>query len=118
MGKENTVIKKDLESDAEEAENDMMPEYSDAEDRKKVEEIAENYRKTIKANPADIDANLMLAVAVHVLEQYEEAEKEYKKVIEINPNHKNVYGNLGALLSSLERYDEARRLPKGNRNRT
>ncbi|PKP60135.1 MAG: hypothetical protein CVT88_03755 [Candidatus Altiarchaeales archaeon HGW-Altiarchaeales-1] len=56
MERKNTG-KENLEDSIEEAEENMS-EYSKEEaeaDRKAVEEIAKNYRKTIEANPDDID---------------------------------------------------------------
>ncbi|MBU3913810.1 MAG: tetratricopeptide repeat protein [Nanoarchaeota archaeon] len=73
----------------------------------KLEEAERVYRKILKINPDNPDANHLLGLIAHQTENYKEALSLVKRAIEINQNNAVYYGNLAMILDKLERQEES-----------
>ena len=71
------------------------------------EESVECYKKIIKLNENDSEAQYSLGVCYQSLDNNDLALKQYKKAIELNPEYLEAHNNLGLLYSSLKNYEEA-----------
>jgi tetratricopeptide (TPR) repeat protein len=70
-------------------------------------EAMENYRQSLKINPAYEDALNNLGYALAGQKKYSEAIPLYEAALRTRPNHAEVHNNLGNALSDVGRIDEA-----------
>ena len=70
-------------------------------------EAMENYRQSLKINPAYDDALNNLGYALAGQKKYAEAIPLYEAALRIRPNHAEVHNNLGNALSEVGKIDEA-----------
>jgi tetratricopeptide (TPR) repeat protein len=70
-------------------------------------EAMENYRLSLKINPAYEDALNNLGYALAGQKKYSEAIPLYEAALRIRPNHAEVHNNLGNALSETGKIDEA-----------
>ena len=70
-------------------------------------EAMENYRMSLKINPAYEDALNNLGYALAGQKKYSEAIPLYEAALRIRPNHAEVHNNLGNALSETGKIDEA-----------
>jgi tetratricopeptide (TPR) repeat protein len=73
----------------------------------KKEEAMENYRMSLKINPAYEDALNNVGYALAGQKKYSEAIPLYEAALRIRPNHAEVHNNLGNALSETGKIDEA-----------
>lgn len=74
----------------------------------KLNEAIGFYEKGIVLNPANMEANLVLANAYFDAKQFEKAEKLYAKVLETNPQNIDARTDLGTTLVEREKPDYER----------
>jgi tetratricopeptide (TPR) repeat protein len=73
----------------------------------KTAEAMENYRMSLKINPAYEDALNNMGYALAGQKKYVEAIPFYEAALRIRPNHAEVHNNLGNALSETGKIDEA-----------
>jgi tetratricopeptide (TPR) repeat protein len=73
----------------------------------KTAEAMENYRMSLKINPAYEDALNNVGYALAGQKKYSEAIPLYEAALRIRPNHAEVHNNLGNALSETGKIDEA-----------
>ncbi len=73
----------------------------------KKEEAMENYRMSLKINPAYEDALNNVGYALAGQKKYSEAIPLYEAALRTRPNHAEVHNNLGNALSETGKIDEA-----------
>jgi tetratricopeptide (TPR) repeat protein len=73
----------------------------------KTAEAMENYRISLKINPAYEDALNNVGYALAGQKKYQEAIPYYEAALRLRPNHAEVHNNLGNALSETGRIDEA-----------
>jgi uncharacterized protein len=67
----------------------------------------DSLKKTIAANPNDVDAHTKLGNLLFDIQRYDEAEKSYRRVLELNPKDSNMLRSLGSVLHNQGKKDEA-----------
>lgn len=73
----------------------------------RIAEAMENYRRSLKINPAYEDALNNLGYALAGQRKFTEAIPLYEAALRVRPNHPEVHNNLGNALSETGRIDEA-----------